>query len=50
MKRVLLGIFGLLAVAAPVMWGQKAPQPKSQKEVDAIMAIQNAPDPDSRIA
>lgn len=25
------------------------PKPKSQKEVDAIMAMQNAPDPDSRI-
>ncbi|MCC6343798.1 MAG: hypothetical protein IT166_16465 [Bryobacterales bacterium] len=50
MKRVLLGMFGLLAVAAPVIWGQKAPQPKSQKEVEAIMAIQNAPDPDARIA
>jgi len=27
----------------------KQPQPKSQKEVDAVMAIQNAPDPDARI-
>src|SRR5919202_6761469 len=28
----------------------KQPQPKSQKEVDALMAIQNAQDPDARMA
>ncbi|MBI3694450.1 MAG: tetratricopeptide repeat protein [Acidobacteria bacterium] len=31
------------------LWAQKQPQPKSQKEVEAIMAIQNAGDPDGRI-
>ncbi|HUQ91281.1 MAG TPA: hypothetical protein VM120_06350 [Bryobacteraceae bacterium] len=45
-KKYLLG-FGLLLTAATATWAQK---PKSQKEVDAIMAIQNAQDPDARIA
>ena len=35
------------AALAGLLWAQ--PKPKSQKEVDAIMAMQNAPDPDSRI-
>lgn len=38
-------------LAASLLPAQKpAPQPKSQKEVDAIMAVQNATDPDARIA
>ena len=45
MKKVLtIAAAVLLATSA---WAQK---PKSQKEVDALMAIQNAADPDSRIA
>lgn len=40
---------GLLSAA--VLLGQaKQPKPKSQKEVDALMAIQNAADPDARLA
>src|SRR5437763_6364063 len=42
-------IAGLLGTA--VLMGQaKQPKPKSQKEVDALMAIQNAQTPDARIA
>jgi tetratricopeptide (TPR) repeat protein len=37
-----------LAVAAGFVFAQ--PKPKSQKEVDALMAIQNATEPDARIA
>lgn len=37
---------GSLSFAAPA----KAPQPKSQKEAEAVMAIMNAQDPDARIA
>ncbi|MBL8209589.1 MAG: hypothetical protein JNK87_02700 [Bryobacterales bacterium] len=45
MKKVLtIAAAVLLATSA---WAQK---PKSQKEVDALMAIQNAQDPDGRIA
>jgi len=49
MKKYLLALSGLLLVAAST-WAQKQPQMKSQKEADAFMAIQNAADPDSRIA
>lgn len=45
MKRFLLaGVLGLTALVA-----QKQPQPKSQKEVDAIKAMFEAQDPDARI-
>jgi tetratricopeptide (TPR) repeat protein len=45
MKRFLLaGVLGLTAVMA-----QKQPQPKSQKEVEAINAMIQAQDPDARI-
>lgn len=37
---------GSLSFAAPA----KQPQPKSQKEAEAVMAIMNAQDPDARIA
>jgi tetratricopeptide (TPR) repeat protein len=50
MKKVLSLTLGVLAAVSPVLWAQKQPQPKSQKEVEAIMAIQNAQDPDGRIA
>ena len=45
MTRTLLATATVLALAAGA-WAQK---PKSQKEIDAIMAIQNAQDPDARI-
>jgi tetratricopeptide (TPR) repeat protein len=38
----------ILAAALPA-FGQTAPKPKSQKEYDAIMAIQNAADDDARL-
>ena len=42
---IMAGIF-----SAAVLLGQaKQPKPKSQKEVDALMAIQNATDPDARL-
>lgn len=48
MKKILIACLGMaLATGA---WAQKQPRPKSQKEVDALMAIQNAQDPDQRIA
>lgn len=50
MKKWFLAMIGMLLAAAPMTWAQKQPQPKSQKEVDAIMAIQNAQEPDARIA
>lgn len=39
-----------LALVSGLAFGQAQPKPKSQKEVDAIQAIFNAQDPDSRIA
>jgi tetratricopeptide (TPR) repeat protein len=49
-KRIIAAmVAGLLGAAA--LFGQaKQPKPKSQKEVDALMAIQNAQTPDARIA
>src|SRR5438552_3077065 len=47
--------YKLLALATGVilsigmMFGQKDPQPKSQKEVDALQAIQKATTPDEQI-
>ena len=38
-----------LALALPLLAQQKQPQPKSQAEIDVLMSIQNAPDPDTRI-
>jgi uncharacterized protein HemY len=46
MKKVLSLMAGLALVSG--LWAQ--PKPKSQKEVDALMAIQNAADPDAQIA
>jgi len=51
MKRFLVHSLLVLALAAPI-FGQEAatgPQPKSQAELDTLLAIQNAPDADSRI-
>jgi len=46
-----LTLAALMALPA-VMLGQEAagPQPKSQEELDAILAVQNSQDPDSRIS
>jgi tetratricopeptide (TPR) repeat protein len=44
--RILLFAFTVLGVA---LAQPKQPTPKSQKEVEALMAIQNAADPDARI-
>jgi uncharacterized protein HemY len=42
---------GVLAIAGGLMFAQqKPPQPKSQKEVDALQAIFNEQNPDKRIA
>src|SRR5436853_7501589 len=40
----------LFALVAGTVFGQAQPKPKSQKELEAIQAIFNAQDPDSRIA
>ncbi|MBI4905525.1 MAG: hypothetical protein HY820_17970 [Acidobacteria bacterium] len=48
MKKILIACLAM--VLATAAWAQKQPKPKSQKEVDALMAIQNAQDPDVRIA
>src|SRR5258706_10025602 len=37
------------AFAAPAAWAQKAPQPKSQKEVEALQALQKATGPDEQL-
>jgi len=47
MKRCIVLSF---ALAAGAVFLQAQPKPKSQKEVEAIQAIFNAQDPDSRIA
>jgi uncharacterized protein HemY len=46
MKKVLSLMAGLALASG--LWAQ--PKPKSQKEVDALMAIQSAADPDAQIA
>lgn len=50
MKKFVSLMLGGLLAAGSALWAQKQPQPKSQPELDAILAIQNAQDPDSRIA
>jgi tetratricopeptide (TPR) repeat protein len=48
--RSLVRIAAPVLVAASLAFGQaKQPQPKSQKEAEAVMAIFNAQDPDARI-
>jgi tetratricopeptide (TPR) repeat protein len=37
------------ALAVPAAWAQKAPQAKSQKEVDALQAVQKAVGPDGQL-
>ena len=46
MKKVLTLVAGLALASG--LWAQ--PKPKSQKEVDALMAIQSATDPDAQMA
>lgn len=51
--RSLVRLTGALVLVSGLMFGQKTPkqpQPKSQKEQEAIMAVFNAQDPDARIA
>ena len=51
MNKSLLCLAAALALVTAGAWAQsrKQPQAKSKKEVDAIMAVQSAQDPDSRI-
>jgi len=51
MTKTVAVVFTFLALAAtlPAQAPPKTPAPKSQKELDAVLAIQNAPDPDARI-
>jgi len=44
-----LTLLGLAAIFAMSPAFAQGPKPKSQKEVDALMAIQNAKDPDTRL-
>jgi tetratricopeptide (TPR) repeat protein len=47
-KTVLAVALGV-ALAVPAAWAQKPPQPKSQKEVEALQAIQKAAGPDAQL-
>ncbi len=38
-----------VALAVPCAWAQKAPQPKSNKEIQALQAVQNAKTPDEQL-
>jgi tetratricopeptide (TPR) repeat protein len=48
MKKLLLSL-ALASLTVAFAPAQEGPTPQSQEEVDALMAIQNAPDPGSRI-
>lgn len=50
MKRIWTFTTGALLLASSLGFAAKPPQPKSQKEAEAVMAIMNAQDPDARIA
>jgi tetratricopeptide (TPR) repeat protein len=51
MKKKFVMAAGTLVLAGSLLFGApKQPQPKSQKEAEAVMAIMNAQDPDGRIA
>jgi hypothetical protein len=51
MNMVFIGrIAAGLALVATLAFAKKQPQPKSQKEVDALQAMFNAPNADVRIA
>jgi tetratricopeptide (TPR) repeat protein len=45
----LLPLCGVLMLLGSALWAQKAPSPKSQKELDALRAWQAATNPDDRI-
>ncbi|HLK17912.1 MAG TPA: tetratricopeptide repeat protein [Bryobacteraceae bacterium] len=45
----LLPLGGIFIALAGALWAQKAPAPKSQKELEALQAWQAATDPDQRI-
>jgi tetratricopeptide (TPR) repeat protein len=45
----MLALCGVLALAQALLWAQKQPQPKSQKELDALRAFQAAKTPDEQI-
>jgi tetratricopeptide (TPR) repeat protein len=45
----LLPLCGALMLVGSVLWAQKQPSPKSQKELDALKAWQAATNPDERI-
>jgi len=45
----LLPLCGLLILVGSLLWAQKPPTPKSQKELDALKAWQAATDPDEQI-
>jgi len=49
MNRLVI-VLGALLVSAALVFAQQQPKPKSQKEVEAIQAVFNAQDPDTRIA
>jgi len=49
MKKAILAAALALAAGAWAQQPPKQPAPKSQKELDAVLAIQNAADPDARI-
>ena len=50
MNKMYTALMATLLTAAVVLGQAKAPKPKSQKEVEALMAVQNATDPDARMA
>jgi tetratricopeptide (TPR) repeat protein len=50
MKTIAKAVLALACGVAMMMAQAKQPKPKSQKEVEALMAVQNAKTPDERIA
>jgi tetratricopeptide (TPR) repeat protein len=48
-KRTLLAVALGVVFTVSAAWAQKAPQPKSQKEVEALQAIQKATGPDAQL-
>ena len=49
MRRTLTGLCVVVMCAAAVFAQPKQPKPKSQKELDALIAVQNAATPDERV-
>src|SRR5947209_14117193 len=48
-SKTLLAVVLGAALAVTAAWAQKPPQPKSQKEIDALKAIQAATTPDAQL-